>query len=312
MKFILKYGQLILIVSLAIATGILAYLLSHQVPVTNTETIYIPENTIVETVVQHETIAVPEDQLIELIRNSFGDSFSEINRQIRHQNMSISALTDIVSNGTGESVVIEHVTDGSGHIVPADLDLHVTFSDVNSENNIEVPVAHVSLEQTGTLEASSYDMQLQLSSIVTETESAHSNISVLHLTSNGITYDLPINGTTYFDARPRPVPESGFRLLDPNLMLGIDVVASDLLNLVPGVSLSVMLSRYRQRDIDSWRFFGATVGMANNWNPHIAIVPVSYNLGHGLPIIRDLWLQPFIGIDIHQVPIYGLTIGTTL
>lgn len=311
----LKDTRNIVILVLTTVIIVLAVLVFTKKTVTNTETIYIPEEVIVEHVIQTETIAVPEEQLEDLVRDALGEEFEQVLRHIRDLNMEIVALSRVTASGQGSQIsenVIEDNPEGLT-LTPVDEELTVDFGE--PEDSVTVPVAHVSLSEEGDLDARAYDIDLTLTNIVTETEArSFSAISSLTLSVEGEEYEIPITGQTQYRLWEEPTPEAvnRFRLLDPHLDLSLDASVHSNLRLYPGASLGLSLSSYSRGDQDLWRFIRAGIGFSSVSDIYFTITPATYNIGNNIPLFEDLWLGPSLGTTVEGDWLLGITLGTTL
>ena len=295
--------------------GVIVYLAMAKQVKTLTETIYIPQEVIVERVIQTETIAVPEDMLETLVESALGDNFDEILDHISDLDMSIAALTTVNASGTGSRInenVIEQTPTGV-IVTPVNEELTVAFGE--DTEVVEVPVAYVNLSEKGELNAGAYDIDLTLTNIVTETENRSlSTISSLTFEIEGTEYDIPITGQTQYRLWEEPVPNSRvrFRLLDPNIDLSLDVSMHNDLRIYPGASVGVSLSSLNRGNDRIWRFIRPAVGFNSQSNINFTFTPILYNLGHEIPVFNDLWIGPHIGTEGNSNWMFGITIGTTL
>lgn len=308
----LKDPKNIAILVLCILSAVLAgFLLGRKPPV---EVRYIPEEVIVERILQTETIAVPDEALLDLVEEALGSNYREVMQHLDDLEFQISALQTVVSRGTGSTV--ETV------IVNEDCSINETFEELIVEFTSEgqepetVPVASVEVSAQGLLTAQAYDLELELSNIITEsTEGALSTISTLTLTSNGLLYEIPISGTTYYNLRQPDVFSNikRFNLWDPYLDLSVDAGAwSGPLRLRPGASIGFSTSSVKRANQPVWRFIRAGVGFSTDRKAYFSLTPATYNLGRNLPVFDDLWIGPGLGLNTNGNWIITLGLGTTL
>lgn len=66
-----------------------------------------------------------------------------------------------------------------------------------------------------------------------------------------------------------------------------------------GAELGVSFSSYGYTQADSlWRFFRLGVGYdAERQAGHLSFSPVTFNMGDPLPVLTNLWIYPYVGID---------------
>ena len=270
---------------------------------------YVPEEVIVERIIQTETIAVPDEALADLVREALDTEFEDVMSHIEDLNMEVAALQRIAATGQGSQVVVPVVCDDEG-VTPVDEVLDVAFDDVS------VPVARVQLASNGVLTASAYDLSLELNTVVTEAnDGSLSTVSGLSLFSQGQEYEVPIEGTTYYNlaTEPEPDTERRFRFWNPYIDLSVDAgLWSDPFRVRPGASLGFSTSSINRGEQPVWRFVRAGVGFSTDQNAYFSITPATYNLGRALPVFDDLWLGPGIGINTGGNYIITLGLGTTL
>lgn len=124
-------------------------------------------------------------------------------------------------------------------------------------------------------------------------------------------YDVPV--TTSQIKQEYPMPK--FTLLNPRLYLGFDVglnVAS--MQGVVGPSLNLQLSSYgkykTQPDLSI-----AQVGVsydAVGKKPNFLLTPISYNIGQHIPLMNNLYVGPFVGVNTSGNVSVGLGIHAGL
>lgn len=297
----------IAITVLAIAAIVMATMLATAKPQVRVE--YIPYEVVVDNIIQTETIAVPDEALAELVQEALGENFDEIMDHIQALDMEVAALAQLSASGQGSSISTP-IVDETGSITPVQEELNVAFEEV------EVPVAEVQVTEEGVLNARAYDLDLELNTIITESDTgALSTVSGLTLFSEGNPYAIPIEGTTYYNLRPPDKPDRTrrFNLWDPHIDLSIDAgLWSNPFRFRPGASLGFSTSSIRRGELPVWRFVRVGVGFSTDQNPYFSLSPATYNLGRNLPVFDDLWLGPGVGINTEGSYIITLGIGTTL
>lgn len=252
---------------------------------------YIPQEVIVERVIQNETIAVDRNTLFEQAQRMLGNNYSDVISYLRDQDFSLVAVQEVSAQARGETIihtVIEHDT-----IQPIEEDLDLTFINPD-QTNTTVDIGHLSLTPEGVLTASTYDTAIGLTNLISLTsENTITVVSDLTLTVNNIDYDIPINATVYSLPQRQlntKKPRTYFDFWDPHLHLGISLI-SNIETTTLGVGLDLSIATRYKDDIPLWRILMIGGGYAYSKDFYLQMAPVAYNIGNNIPLISDLWLS---------------------
>lgn len=86
-------------------------------------------------------------------------------------------------------------------------------------------------------------------------------------------------------------PKEKTWMYNPRISLGFGV-ASDVFG-----SLEVSFFSYgRSKGDMDWRFLGIGAGVSDD-NEYLYVVPASYNIGNHIPLVDNIFVSPFVGID---------------
>jgi hypothetical protein len=113
------------------------------------------------------------------------------------------------------------------------------------------------------------------------------------------------------ESRMLQIPEEvNFEWWDPALMLSValGIAVHPDIDLAASLALQGMIMSY-----GDWRFIGISVGF-DAWNRSFfaSFIPFMYNVGSPIPVLSDLWLGAYVGIDHRTNVSVGLVVGTRL
>jgi hypothetical protein len=113
------------------------------------------------------------------------------------------------------------------------------------------------------------------------------------------------------ESRVLQVPEAAkFDAWDPGIYLsiglGVGVWSEIEFSAVLSLGFSIM-------SYGDWRFIGLTAGLdASNMTFMASFFPFAYNIGEPIPLLSDLWIFPYIGIDHTSEISIGIGLATLL
>jgi hypothetical protein len=262
---------------------------------------------------QADTEPTTAEDLLDQLAEQEGELDSLL-AELEERDAAIAALQRVRARGTGSRETTElrpEVTaDGSGVVfIPVHHDLAIDFE------SVRLPVGHVDLNESGILSSTTYDLDLELTNVITSEQGGMSTISRLQATVNGETYTLPIEAVTRYDLEAVTVPGQpdlrriGFH---PSVSLGLSF-ASTVTSFDPiaTAGIGVSLIDYRNSEgVYLWQIITPSFHISSDFNPYLGISPGAYNLGSNIPGLSDLWIGP--QVLWNQNWYVGFTLSTRL
>lgn len=129
-----------------------------------------------------------------------------------------------------------------------------------------------------------------------DADGRHYTYNKFTVTTQGKTYEVPIQSSKFEEVYPDP----SFSF-NPRIYLGLNGGA--IVNPLPHAEmtpvLSVFLFSYGKLKADpDWATLGLGIGYETQMSrPVLAITPITYNIGHHLPLVRNLHIAPTITVD---------------
>ena len=111
----------------------------------------------------------------------------------------------------------------------------------------------------------------------------------------GKKFPLDISSIEWVEAPPK---EKSF-MFNPRFSLGMSISNE----LFPSLEFSFFSYGKTKGDMD-WRILGLGFG-ANSDSRYLYLAPIEYNIGKPLPMMENLFLSPFIGLDENSSTIWG-------
>lgn len=176
-------------------------------------------------------------------------------------------------------------------------------------NGTDVPIGNVSFEAWKEKPWSLHILprKYKVSTVLGEDENGRHYVhNRFRIQAGDETYDIPVERSEFVEKRP----EAQFRV-DPHINLGATPgVTIETGSLSPDrpraraeiqPTLTVSPFSYGHTKVNpEWTFLGVGIGYeSQNVDLGIVVEPVSYNLGHQIPFVRNLYLGPTVGTDTH-------------
>ena len=136
-----------------------------------------------------------------------------------------------------------------------------------------------------------------IDSVISEDQAGKKFIyNKITITAQNKTYEIPIQKSTFKEVLPSP----SFSI-NPKLYLGLGAIG--IINpipspdVVPTLGVSVFSYGKTKADPDAI-FLGLGLGIeARAIRPSLTVLPAAYNIGHHIPLMHNLFLAPFLGVD---------------
>ncbi len=97
----------------------------------------------------------------------------------------------------------------------------------------------------------------------------------------------------------KPPKEKSF-MWNPRFSLGLNIASDSF----AAIEASLFSYGRTKGDMD-WRFLGVGFG-ANSDSEYLYIAPIEYNIGKPLPMMENLFISPFIGMDTDNETVWGV------
>ncbi len=256
--------------------------------------------------VKEEMVRLSENIVSQKVQDSaalLNDRISQLDGSIieltKQRNQQITAVGEVVARLESE------IRDAKSNLYKNDEDPEKTFDQTvvytKDAKGEDFPLAHVLynpfLEGDDKWTTRSYPLTFKTKLIIAESGDRKDVIAETTMRNDtikkyrGIDKPLKIQSVEWVERSKRWMF---------NLRFALNVNITD--DLYPGLGLTWFSYGKTKRDMD-WKFINMGIGYNDTF--HLYLAPAEYNIGNHIPIVENMFVGPFIGLDDNSKVEYG-------